>query len=285
MFEEWIIENANDLQVGLFFGLFIVFAVVEFVAPGRPRPESQRRRWFANLALSALNILILSALPVGFFAVAVWARAEGLGALNVVAAPAVAAVVATLLVRAFLSFFTHYLFHKVPLLWRVHRVHHLDTEMDVSTTVRFHPLEFLINLAVGVPLLAAAGVVPWVVLGYEILDAAVTVFSHANIRVPGWLERPLHFIIVTPDLHRVHHSSYQPETDSNFGAVFPVWDLLLGTFRTHTNAPQTLMRLGLEEVRDDRTNRLGWLLASPFFEIAPVSTTPPSDRGSYATGE
>lgn len=286
MIDAWITQNADDLQVGLFFGLFIVFALVEVLAPCRPRPGGQRLRWFTNLTLTALNIVVLSSLPVTFFAVAVWAQARGLGVVNAVEMPVTAAIFATLLVRAFLSFFTHYILHKVPWLWRVHRVHHLDTEMDVSTTVRFHPLEFVVNLVVAVPLLTATGAVPWALLVYEVLDAAVTVFSHANIRLPKWLERSLHFVIVTPDLHRIHHSSYQPETDSNFGAVFPIWDILLGTFRTVARVPQETMELGLGEVRDDRADRIGWLLSSPFQDLtAPGDTSgaPPLRRRGSAS--
>jgi sterol desaturase/sphingolipid hydroxylase (fatty acid hydroxylase superfamily) len=169
-----------------------------------------------------------------------------------------------LLARGFISFFTHYLMHKVPLLWRLHRVHHLDTELDVSTTVRFHPFEFLAALIPGVPLVVAFGMSPWVLMLYEILDAVVTLFSHANIRLPESLDRLLRYVIVTPDLHRVHHSSWQTETDSNFSAVFPIWDIVFKTFRTETRVSHETMELGLEEVRDERANRFLWLLGSPF---------------------
>jgi sterol desaturase/sphingolipid hydroxylase (fatty acid hydroxylase superfamily) len=135
--------------------------------------------------------------------------------------------------------------------------------MDVSTTVRVHPIEFVVNLAVGVPIVAAIGMSPWVLLLYEVLDVWVTLFSHANVSLPPAVERVARRIIVTPDLHRVHHSSLQPETDSNFGAVFPIWDILLGTFRTETSLPQELMELGLEEVRDRRADDVLWLLTSP----------------------
>jgi len=152
---------------------------------------------------------------------------------------------------------------------RVHRVHHLDTELDISTTVRFHPAEFIVNLAVGIPIVVAFGLSPWVLLLYEIFDAVITLFSHANVRIPPALDRVLRYVIVTPDLHRVHHSAWQTETDSNFGAVFPVWDIVFGTFRTATREPHETMALGLEEVRDDRASRLGWLLRSPLLDRLP----------------
>jgi len=282
MLDQWIIDNSNDLQVILFFALFGILAAVELLAPRRTG-KTRRRRWIANLSLTALNIVVLSLLPVTFFATAVWAQGRGVGLLSLVALPAVVLLLCTLLGRAFVSFFTHWLMHRVPLLWRLHRVHHLDTEMDVSTTVRLHPIEFVVNLAVGVPVVAFFGVSPWVLLLYEVLDVCVTLFSHANISLPPALERVVRTIIVTPDLHRVHHSSRQPETDSNFGAVFPIWDILLGTFRTDTRQPQDVMELGLEDIRDQRTDNLLWLLTSP--AKAHLDADEPSDFNQPTPGK
>jgi sterol desaturase/sphingolipid hydroxylase (fatty acid hydroxylase superfamily) len=236
----------------------------EVLAPKRPGPMFRKERWLTNFLMTALNIAVMGMLPVTFFGVAVWAQKQDYGLFNYFSLPLGVLVVGTLLARGFISFFTHYLMHKVPLLWRLHRVHHLDTELDVSTTVRFHPFEFLAALIPGVPLVVAFGMAPWVLMLYEILDAVVTLFSHANIRLPQSLDRVLRYIIVTPDLHRVHHSSWQRETDSNFSAVFPIWDIIFKTFRTETRAPHETMELGLEEVRDERTNRFLWLLGSPF---------------------
>ena len=173
-------------------------------------------------------------------------------------------VIATLLLRGFISFATHFLNHKVPLLWRFHRVHHLDTELDVSSTVRFHPLEMPISLLIGLPMIVLLGLSPWVLIFYELLDVCITLFSHANIRLPARVNKLLRYLIVTPDLHKVHHSVYEPETNSNFSAVFPVWDIIFGTYRTRTREPLQTMSLGLEELRDPGANRFWWLLASPF---------------------
>src|SRR5262245_59365309 len=148
----------------------------------------------------------MSLLPVSFLDVALFAAKRALGPLHWIALPFAGTILATLLLRGFISFFTHWLAHRVPALWRVHRVHHLDTELDVSTTVRFHPAEFAISLAVGAPLILAFGLSPWVLMLYEILDAAITPFSHANVRIPARVERILRLFVATPDLHRVHHS-------------------------------------------------------------------------------
>lgn len=265
MVDVWIMENADSVQVTLFFTLFAVLALVEMVAPTRPRLPEPKKRWVTNLAFTTVNILVLSFLPVTFFGAAIWAQARGYGLLNLISLPFGVLTLATLLTRGFISFFTHYLMHKVSFLWRLHRVHHLDTELDITSTVRFHPLEFVVALVPGVALVVAVGMSPWVLLLYEILDAGVTLFSHANIRLPRGVDRVLRYVIVTPNLHRVHHSSWQPETDSNFSAVFPIWDVICGTFRTETRMPQATMELGLEAVRDERTDRFFWLLGSPFF--------------------
>ena len=264
MIDQWITQNAENLQFALFFILFFVFSLAEVFEPKRPGPMHRKQRWLTNFLLTALNVAVLSLLPVTFFSVAVWAHEKGFGLFNQFALPAGVFIAGNLLARGFISFFTHFLMHKVPLLWRLHRVHHLDTELDVSTTVRFHPLEFVASLLIGVPVVIGLGLSLWVLLLYEILDAVVNLFSHANIRLPVAVDRVLRYLIVTPDLHRVHHSSWLPETDNNFSAVFPIWDIIFGTFRTQTRAPQETMELGLEEVRDDRANRFLWLLGSPF---------------------
>lgn len=264
MIDTWISTHAEQVQMVLFFGLFALFAAIETLAPRRPGPMRRRERWLTNLLLTALNVTVLSLLPITFLSAALWAQEHSWGLFNLLALPLAAAVAGSLLGRGFISFLTHYVMHRVPLFWRMHRVHHLDTELDVSTTVRFHPLEFLLGLGIGLPLVVVLGLSPWVLLLYEILDAGVTVFSHANLRLPRSLDHLLRYLIVTPDLHRVHHSSLQPETNSNFGAVFPIWDLVFGTFRTQTQVAQEAMELGLNEVRDQRVDRLGWLLGSPF---------------------
>lgn len=281
MLERWIDAHGESAQMLLFVALFALFGVAEALAPRRPAPAKRRRRWPTNLLLTALNVAFLSLLPVSFLGVAMWARERGVGLLNLVELPLALLVAANLLGRGFISFATHWLMHRVPLFWRVHRVHHIDTELDVSTTVRFHPLEFLIGLLPGAPLVALLGLAPWLLVLYELLDAAINVFSHSNVRVPRRLDRALRYLVVTPDLHRVHHSSHQPETDSNFGAVFPVWDLVFGTFRTETREPAESMRLGLDEVRDERAHRLRWLLASPLLRI---DRAPPRAEGEDPTG-
>ena len=218
---DWILAHGESLQLALFFGLLALLVAGERLVPRRPGPLDRRTRWPTNLLLTGLNVVVLSALPVSFLGAAFWAQARGWGLLNAVSVPLVASVALTLLVRGFVSFFTHRLMHGVPWLWRLHRVHHLDTELDVTTTVRFHPLEFVAGVLPGLPIVVAFGLVPWVLVVYELLDVAVTLWSHSNLRVPARLDRALRYVIVTPDLHRIHHSTWQPPSPAGRRSTSP----------------------------------------------------------------
>lgn len=263
-FSEWVLVNGEMLQFVLFFAALLLLAVAERLVPRRTGPMDRWIRWPTNYLLTFVNVVALGALPTSFIGAAFWAEAHGWGLLNQIPLPVAALLAATLLVRGFISFFTHYLMHMVPVLWRVHRVHHLDTEIDVSSTVRVHPLEFFLGLVPGVPIVVAFGLTPWVLMFYELLDAVVNLWSHSNVRLPPAVDRFLRYLVVTPDLHRVHHSSWKPETNSNFGAVFPIWDLVFGTFRANPRDGHERMQLGLEEVRGRDAHRPLWLLGSVF---------------------
>ena len=263
---EWILENGGILQVAGFFTLLAILIIAERLAPRRRGSMERGRRWPVNFFLTLVNLAAMSALPISFISAALWAESRRVGLLHQVAVPSVALLAITLLVRAFISFFTHYLNHMVPLLWRVHRVHHLDTELDVTTTVRFHPLEFVVGLVPGVPIIVAFGLTPWALVVYELADVAITLWSHSNLRLPSRLNRLLRCVVVTPDLHRVHHSAWKPETNSNFGAVFPVWDIVFGTYRAEPRDGHEAMRLGLDDVRGDAAHRTIWLLGRALTE-------------------
>jgi sterol desaturase/sphingolipid hydroxylase (fatty acid hydroxylase superfamily) len=263
-FPDWIIEHGDALVFVIFFGAYLWFGVLERFVPRRTGDLRRRERWPANLGLTIANLIVLSVLPVSLVSASRWTETQQWGLFHQPSLPVGMVIAGTLLARAFISFGTHYLMHRVPLFWRLHRVHHLDTNLDTTTTVRFHPLEFLVTLVLAVPLVLLLGLEPWVLMLYEGLDAGVTLFSHANIRLPAALNAALRYVIVTPDLHRIHHSSWLPETNSNFGAVFPIWDLLFGTYRSSSRQPAEDMELGLEEPRGAVTNSLWWLLLSPF---------------------
>ena len=264
-FIDWLLTSSEDFQFYFFFGFFFSLMVVEQFF--HFREIVRKDRWVANFITTVIAIMVMMVLPVTFISSAAYAYEKHWGFFNWVKVNWAAAGLLTLFFRGFISFFTHFLAHKVPIFWLAHRVHHLDTEFDVSTTVRFHPFEFIINTIIGVPIILLFGFPVWALMLYELLDAVISVFSHSNITLPSRVERILRCIIVTPDLHRVHHSSYQPETDSNFSAVFPVWDILFGTFKVTPREVQKKMSLGLEQVRDGRTNSILWLMMSPFKKL------------------
>jgi len=264
-FVDWLLDNGEALQIATFFGLLAALAAIEPLFPRRPGPMDRGTRWPTNLLFTLLNFLALGVLPVSMVSVALSAEHRHWGLLNQVAFPVAISLVVTLAVRGFISFFTHYLMHVVPLFWRLHRVHHLDTELDVTTTVRFHPLEFFVQVMPAVPIVIAFGLTPWVLILYEVLDVIVTLWTHSNTRLPAGVERVLRYVLVTPDVHRIHHSAWKPETNSNYGAVFPWWDLIFGTFRATPRDRHEHMRLGLDDVRGRAAQRPLWLLGSILF--------------------
>jgi sterol desaturase/sphingolipid hydroxylase (fatty acid hydroxylase superfamily) len=260
-------DQFEPLQYAAFFGVFFMLALLEAVAPCDLSPPARVRRWPANVILTALNVVVMGLIPVSLIAAADFAAVQGTGLANMIEMPLWAAFATGFLGRAFLSWGTHYLNHKVPILWAIHRVHHVDTKLDVSTTVRFHPLEFVVTTPLTLVGVIALGVPPIAALIYELMDASVTVFGHANIRLPWWIDRPLSLFIVTPDVHRVHHSSDQPETDSNYGAVLTIWDRLMGTYRRKSAEALATQETGLSEAQDSRSRNLLWLLILPFIEL------------------
>ena len=283
-FEPFLRENMDALMYGAFFGTLIVLAVLELGLARSEHGVARIRRWPANGLLTALNILALGIIPVSGLAAAEWARANGWGALNMIELPLAAVLAAGFLVRSLVSYAIHVAMHKVPVLWRIHRVHHTDTALDVSTTVRFHPLEFVISVPIVIAAVTAAGVPPWVIMLYELFDAVMAVFSHANLRLPGGLERVVQWVLVTPAMHRVHHSSAQPETDSNYGATLSIWDRLFGTFRRKIEPDLAAMELGLSEYRGKEVSSLFWLLTLPFKGRPPGTQRERNTSGTVSAG-
>jgi sterol desaturase/sphingolipid hydroxylase (fatty acid hydroxylase superfamily) len=251
----------------VFFGLLIIFGLVETRVERSHKLPTRTGRWPANVGLTVVNIVVLGALPLSGVVFADWVRDGGIGLFNWIETNPVVAVIGGILVRSFTSWATHLAMHKIPFLWRFHRVHHSDTFIDISTTVRFHPIEFLINLPITMTAIAIFGISPVTLMLYEVFDAGMNVFTHANVRLPRWADSALQKLIVTPDMHRVHHSSYHRETDSNYGATLSIWDHLFCTHRSKDDDDLAAMEIGLREVQDRRANSLIWLVALPFMPI------------------
>lgn len=263
-FAQFLRTQFEPLQYLVFFGSLLALGLAEAVIPQRDFPPSRKARWVPNFLLTALNIVVISAIPVSGLFAADWAAANDYGLLQFAGISGAAAIAVGMLARSLSSWAVHFAMHKVPFLWRVHRVHHTDEFFDISTTVRFHPLEFLINAPIGVAVIVGLGIPPLAIILYELLDAVMAVWTHSNIRLPRWLDGMIKLLLVTPDMHRIHHSTHQPETDSNYGATLSIWDRLFGTFREKPGDELASMRLGLNECQDSRAHSLWWLLKLPF---------------------
>jgi sterol desaturase/sphingolipid hydroxylase (fatty acid hydroxylase superfamily) len=256
------------IAIFAFWSRLAILGALEFLIPAFQRSPDRLERWPTNFILGVVNMTILPLAPVSAVWGASWAHSQGIGVLNRVVEPWWIAVAVTLTVRSFAGYLDHLLMHKVPLFWRLHRVHHLDTHLDVSTTLRSHPAEMLTNLFTIFPATIVFGLTPWVLIVYELIDSMISAFSHANLRLPEFLDRRLRWVMVTPNMHCLHHSSYRPETDSNYGTVFTIWDRLFGTYRATPMNGYAGLEIGLTEIRDQRTRDLWWQLKSPAIHIA-----------------
>ncbi|MBP6011248.1 MAG: sterol desaturase family protein [Alphaproteobacteria bacterium] len=255
------------LRFSIFIGVFVVLAGAEALWPRRVLSFG-RVRWIANLGLSVLNtaLLRLSFLVVPALTVlaAAYVEGQGWGLLPALGVSGVAAGVIGFLVLDLAIYAQHVLFHYVPVFWRLHRVHHADPDIDVSTGIRFHPIEIVVSQAWKIIVVLATGVPAAAVLAFEVALNATSMFSHSNLRVPLPVDGVLRRLIVTPDMHRVHHSTVMHETNSNFGFNLSLWDRLFGTYRAVPEGEQTTMPIGLSSFRGVEPTRLLWLLRLPF---------------------
>ncbi len=260
-------ENEALIRLGMFLGLFALFALIETLAPRRERVQSRKPRWTTNLAITVLNTLTLRimafALPVMAVGAAVDAGANGWGLFNKVDLPNWLEIFASVLILDFAIWAQHLVTHKVPILWRLHRVHHADRDMDVTTAVRFHPVEIALSMLLKIGLVYALGPAAIAVILFEIILNGTAMFNHANIRLPLPLDRLLRLVLVTPDMHRVHHSVHRHEHDSNYGFSLSIWDRLMRTYVAQPAEGHQEMTVGLRW-QDDRPSQLGWSLRLPF---------------------
>jgi sterol desaturase/sphingolipid hydroxylase (fatty acid hydroxylase superfamily) len=254
-------------RVGVFLGVLLALVGLERQAPRRVLVQPRARRWGANLGLVLIDVafvrLLAFALPILAVVAAVDAERMGWGLFNRLDWPGWVEVVLAVLILDLAIWAQHLVTHKVPVLWRFHRVHHADRDFDVTTALRFHPVEIAASAGLKVGLVYLLGPAALAVLLFEILLNATAMFNHANLRLPGWLDRVVRLVLVTPDMHRVHHSVVRAEHDSNYGFALSVWDRLFGTYVPEPKAGQDGMTVGLEW-QDDRTMRLGWMLKLPF---------------------
>ena len=269
----------------LFWGMIVLFGTLEVRLPQFHEPAERARRWPTNFGLGIFNGLVVSSLPVLSVAAAQWAENNGIGLLNWLSAPWWIAMPCSLLVRSLASYVLHVTSHKVPLLWRLHRVHHSDVHLDVSSALRAHPLELVILLVLMLPIVILFGLSPVVLAVYESVEAIANMLTHANVRFPRAVERYARTLFVTPALHRLHHSAAQVETDSNYGNVFSFWDRLFGTYRSQAIQGGEMFRLGLDEVNREHAMSFDAQLRLPFASSTSALSpheTPASARASIS---
>jgi sterol desaturase/sphingolipid hydroxylase (fatty acid hydroxylase superfamily) len=256
--------NEAALRTGFFVGIFALMAGWEALAPLRQRGVSRTLRWSNNLALVALDSVIVRLIfPVTAVSFAALAAERDWGLLNLLGLPFWPALIVSLLLLDLIIYLQHRLFHAVPLLWRLHRVHHADTEFDVTTALRFHPLEMLVSMAIKLAAIAVIGAPAEAVLVFEVVLNGAAMFNHANVALPPKVERMLRLVFVTPDMHRIHHSTQIEEMNRNFGFNLAWWDRLLGSYCPRAQQDQHTMPIGLDQFRTRRDLWLDRMLLQP----------------------
>jgi len=264
--EDFVMANEKTIRMGFFFGMLAVIGIWEFIAPRRALTVSKVVRWANNLGLVFFNSFILFLIfPAAAVGMAVFARQQGWGIFNYYDTPFWIATITSIVILDFVIYLQHVMVHAVPVLWRLHRVHHADLDFDVTTGARFHTLEIILSMLIKFATIAVLGPPVVAVVIFEVVLNATSMFNHGNVRLPKNVDRIVRWIVVTPDMHRVHHSIEDDETNSNFGFNLPWWDRLFGTYRDQPRAGHEAMTIGIRTFRD--TKYCAWLpgmLAIPF---------------------
>jgi sterol desaturase/sphingolipid hydroxylase (fatty acid hydroxylase superfamily) len=261
--------DVNSVRFAVFLGLLLTFLAAEALMPKRLRQYTRVRRWLTNLGNGGLSMLLMRGLaqltvPIAAVAVAIACERSGIGLFAWLDWPLWLEVVLVMITLDLAVWFQHWASHHVPLLWRLHHVHHADPDFDTTTALRFHPIEIALSMLFKMVVVAVLGAPPIAVVLFEMVLNGTALFNHANLALPGWLDRVLRLVIVTPDMHRIHHSSERREHDTNFGFNLPWWDRLFGTYTADPVGGQHGMTIGLPHLQTAEPTRLTWLLMAPF---------------------
>ena len=262
-----LLSNEPLIRLAAFVGIFAAMAAWEISAPRREQKLRRGTRWPSNIGIVVLDaVLVRLVVPATAVGLALVGEAQGWGLFHAVGLPGWMGILLGVMALDLAIYLQHVLFHAVPALWRFHRMHHADLEIDVTTGARFHPIEILLSMGIKLGVVAALGVPAVAVLLFEVLLNATSMFNHSNVSMPVFLDRVLRWIVVTPDMHRVHHSILARETNSNFGFNLPWWDHLFGTYRAQPAAGHEAMTIGIEQFREAAEQRLDRMLTQPFRE-------------------
>ncbi len=263
---DFLLANEVAIRLSFFFGIFALMAVWEWFAPRRALSVSKTLRWVNNLGLVFLNSFILRLLfPAAAVGMAAFAQQQGWGIFNYYSVPDALAIIVAVIIMDFVIYLQHVMVHAVPLLWRLHRVHHADLDYDVTTGARFHPLEIILSMLIKFATILLLGPSVVAVIIFEVTLNAMAMFNHGNVGLPNGLDKWLRFFVVTPDMHRVHHSIEDDEANSNFGFNLSCWDRLFGTYREQPRAGHQGMTIGIRNFRQPK--QVLWitgLLSLPF---------------------
>lgn len=258
-------ENEIILRLGFFLGILVMVALAEYLRPKRILKIQRSTRWARNLSLVVINTIGVKVLvPFTAAMTAVYAEQNQIGLLHYLSISLTTSFVISVLLLDLIIYAQHVFFHNVPILWRLHKVHHIDQEIDVTTGVRFHPVEIILSTLIKCTAVLLLGVPLMAIVTFEILLNATSLFNHGNINIPAKLDKFLRLFIVTPDMHRVHHSVLTEETNSNFGFNLPWWDMLFKTYRAQPASGHMKMDIGLKEYRYASKTGLIELLLIPF---------------------
>jgi sterol desaturase/sphingolipid hydroxylase (fatty acid hydroxylase superfamily) len=268
-----VITAEPVIRLSCFLGVLVLTILWELLSPRRPQSIKRLLRWPNNLGLVVIDTLVVRLLfPVAAVGMAFLAQTKGWGLLNVLPLPAWFALPVAVLLLDLTIYGQHVAFHAAPLLWRLHRMHHADLEFDVTTGLRFHPGEIVLSMVIKLAAVLVLGAPPLAVLVFDVLLNATSMFNHGNVRLPPRLDRALRLVVVTPEMHRVHHSTDRQETDSNFGFNLPWWDRLFGTYRAQPAFGHLRMTLGIDRFRDRRELWLHRMLWQPLRSDPPLNT-------------
>jgi len=260
-----ILNNMTLIRLGCFLAVFIGMILWERLAPRRPLKYSRLNRWPGNLGLTVFNsIVVYLVFPAAAVGVAVYGEQKGWGFLQTVYLPVWGKGFAAIILLDLIIYTQHVLFHKIPFLWRIHRMHHTDLDVDVTTGTRFHPVEILLSMGIKIGAVAAIGAPAWSVVVFEVMLNGTSMFNHSDIYISRQVDSMLRLLVVTPDMHRVHHSVIIKETNSNFGFNFPWWDRIFSTYRAQPRQGHTDMILGLANYQDPKWLNFHWMLLVPF---------------------
>jgi len=253
------------IRLGAFTGILAVMVLWEWLSPRRNQEIGRTRRWPGNLGIVALDTVVVRLVfPATAVGTALLAEARSWGLFQSLEAPTWLVIAMSVILLDLAIYLQHVLFHAVPVLWRLHRMHHADLEFDVTTGLRFHPIEILLSMGIKLGVVTALGTPAVAVLVFEVLLNATAMFNHGNVRLPARIDRALRWIVVTPEMHRVHHSIVPRETNSNFGFNLPWWDRLFGTYRAQPAAGHEGMTIGIGQFREPSELRLDRMLIQPF---------------------